>query len=304
MKILSNIISAGNCLLLMAICCLPVMHCYAQDSDSTAAPAKAYVGGTFSGNLLIDNQTVMVPVKQTFEFSIQHRFGTVTDGYSDFYGLFAGANVRFGFAYTPINNLQLGIGLCEEKMQLDGNAKYALIKQAKSGGSPVSVSLYGNMSVSTLPKEGNFVNNGDRISYFSQLIIARKITPKLSVQVSPGMAYFNNIDGYVASDGSIQPTMKNANFSLSFMGRYKVTEGMSIMVNYDQPLTQNPTNNPHPNVSFGLELSTIGHSFQIFATNYQSINPQANNVFNQNDFSKGQYLIGFNITRRWYHDSE
>ena len=305
MKIISKIKwSIGSYLLVVACYCLSSVNCYAQDDSTTAVVKKAYVAGTFAGNMLIDNQTVMVPVKKTFEFAIQHRFGIINNGYTDFYGVFAPANIRLGFNYTPIENLQLGLGICKANMLVDGNVKYAILKQAVKDGSPVSVTFYGDLAVSTLKKAGNFVNDADRVSYFSQLIIARKVTKKFSVQVSPSLSYFNNIAGYVSADGSIQPTMKNANFSIAFMGRYKLTEGMSVMANYDQPLTQNPTNNPHPNVSFGIEFSTIAHTFQIFAGDYQSIIPQYNNVFNQIDCSKGQFLIGFNITRRWYHDSE
>jgi hypothetical protein len=305
MKILSNNIwSFSSYLLAIACYCLP-LHCDAQDSTAATEPEKkAVVNGTFVGNLIIDNQSVMVPVKKTTEFSIQHRFGTFNNGYKDFYGLFAGANVRFGVAYTPIDNLQLGIGICEERMQWDGNIKYALIKQAVAGGSPVSVTLFGDMAVSTLPKQDNFVSGADRISYFTQVIIARKITKHFSLQVSPDLSYFNNIEGYVDAAGEIKPKMNNAHFAIAFSGRYKLADGVAIIANYDQPLTQHTTNNPHPNLSAGLELSTKGHSFQIFIGNYQSILPQQNNVFNQNDYTKSQYLAGFNITRRWYHSEE
>ncbi len=308
MKILKKIKqSHGICLLIIACCCLPSASGYAQDgnsADNTAPVEKTYTRNTFAGNMIIDNQSVMVPLEKTIEFAIQHRFGIINNGYADFYGMFAPANIRLGMNYTPIKNLQLGIGLTKGNMLVDGNLKYAIIKQAESGGSPVSVTYYGDMAISTIPQAGNFVNNADRISYFNQLIIARKVTKEFSVQVSPSLSYFNNIVGYVAPDGSIQPTMKNANFSIAFSGRYKVTGAMSIMVNYDQPLTQNLTNNPLPNISLGLEFSTTGHTFQIFATDYQGIIPQYNNVFNQIDCSKGQFLIGFNITRRWYHDSD
>lgn len=166
---------------------------HAQDSTKTGKIAR--VNNTFGGNMIIDNQTVMVPVKKTFEFTIQHRFGTINNGYSDLFGLFSGANVRFGWNYTPIDNLQLGIGICEDKMQWDGNVKYALSKQAVSHGCPVSVTYFGNMAVSSLPKKGNFVSDGDRISYFNQLIIARKITKQFSLQVAPSLSYFNNVEG-------------------------------------------------------------------------------------------------------------
>jgi len=272
----------------------------AQDSLSVTKKVK----NTFNGNLIIDNQTVMVPGKRTFEFTFQHRFGTIENGYNDFFGLFAGANVRLSCNFVPLNNLQLGIGLTEEKMQWDGNVKYAFIRQAVTGGSPVSVSYYGNMAVSTLPKKNNFVTDADRISYFNQFLIARKVTESLSLQIAPSLSYFNNVDGYRNSEGVVKPKMNNSHFAFAAMGRYMVTKGIGIIANYDQPLTEHLTNNPHPNISFGVMFVTTSHIFQIFLGNFQSILPQANNLYNQNDYTKGQYSIGFNITKRWYHESK
>ncbi len=295
MKMYTNIkLLTGSCLLIIACYCLPSEVCNAQ--DSTIARVK----NTFGGNLAIDNQTVMVPAKKTFEFAIQHRFGTVNNGYSDFYGIFAPANIHLGFAYTPVNKLQIGFGITKERMQWDGNLKYSICKQAKTGGCPVSITYYGNMAVSTLPKKENFVSNADRISYFHQLIFARKVTNSLSIQASPNLTYFNNVEGYMSPEGTIKPKMNNTHYSVSFLGRLKLSNVTSFIANYDQPLTQHPSNNPHPNISFGFDFGTIGHSFQIFCGNYQSILPQSNNFYNQNDYTKKQFLIGFNITRRWY----
>ena len=56
---------------------------------------------------------------------------------------------------------------------------------------------------------------------------------------------------------------------------------------------------PRPSLSFGFEVSTSAHAFQIFFTNYQEILSQKNSAFNTNDFKEGQFLIGFNITRLW-----
>lgn len=295
MKTLTKIIfSIVNCQLLIACCCLPAVNGYAQDSIIER------VRNTFPGSLIIDNQTVMVPVKRTFEFYIQHRFGTINNGYTDLFGIFAPANIRLGFTYTPINNLQLGFGITKEKLQWDGNIKFALIRQAVRGGSPVSITYYGDVAISTLPKKGNFVSDMDRISYFNQLIIARKVTDHFSVQVSPSLSYFNNVEGYMTTEGTIKPKMNNYHYAVAAMGCYMFTNGMGVMVNYDQPLTQHPTNNPHPNISFGIVLVTTTHTFQIFFGNYQSIIPQSNNFFNQNDYTKSQYCIGFNITRKWY----
>jgi len=286
--------------LLFIFLCGCINGLIAQDSTVAAPPAvkNKPVKNTFESNWILDNQTVMVPVKGTFEMDMQHRFGTVNNGYKDLYGIYAPANIRIGFSYVFIDKLQGGFGFCKDRLQWDANVKYAILKQAKAGGSPISLTYFGNIVFDTRNKE-NFITGTDRISYFNQLIIARKVTDKISLQVAPSLSHYNNVAGYLDSKGEIQKTMQNEHFAVAFMGRYKLTEKMALLVNYDQPLTQHPTNNPHPNISFGLEMVSSSHAFQVFAGNYQGIIPQSNNFFNQNDFTKGQFLIGFNITKLW-----
>lgn len=254
------------------------------------------VGNTFESIWLIDNQTVMVPLKKTLEFDILHRFGTIQNGYSDFLGLYAPSNIRLGFGYTPIDNLMLGFGFTKERLLWDFNLKYALLKQDGDGGFPVSVTYYGNMAVDTRPKQ-NFVNASDRYSFFHQLMVARKVTDNFSVQGSVALSHFNAVEGYITQDLEVEGVMKNDHISAGLMGRYKISDAMALIANYDQPITKHPTNNPNPNISFGVELATPLHAFQVFVGNYKWMVPQYNNVLNQNDFTDGAFLIGFNITR-------
>jgi len=74
---------------------------------------------------------------------------------------------------------------------------------------------------------------------------------------------------------------------------------MAIIANYDQPITKHKSGNPFPNLALGLELSTSAHAFQFFFGNYYNLSPQQNNMYNRNDFTEGEFLIGFNITRLW-----
>lgn len=276
----------------------------AQDSAVAPQPVvkkKSLVKNTFEGNYLIDNQTVMVPIKGTFEFDIQHRFGIVNNGTTDLFGIFAGANMRLGFSYVPVKNLQLGFGASNDRMQVDVNAKYSILKQTKSGSMPVSISYFGNIVMDTRKKDPSIpiVTTSDRFSFFNQIIIARKISESFSIQVSPSLSHFNNVPAYTDLNGKIQPQMKNDHFAVSVSGRYKISPKTAIIVNYDQPLTQHPMNNPLPNICLGLEMKSSGHDFEVFAGNYGYILPQNNNFLNQNDYRKGQFLIGFNISRLW-----
>ena len=261
-------------------------------------PADKPVKNTFESALLIDNQSVMVPIKGTLEFDIQHRFGTVNNGKKDIWGIIAPSNIRLGLSYAPINRLTVGAGLTKERIQFDFNAKYAIIQQTRSGKVPVSLTAFANMVVDARDKS-KFLYGVNRLSYFSQLIIARKITEKFSAQVAPSLSWYNNIEAYLDSKGQIREKMDHANFSIALSGRYKLTDKTAVIAGYDQPLTQNYTDNPQPNLSLGIELSTSSHAFQIFVGNYYGIVPQSNNVYNQNDYRKGHFLIGFNITRLW-----
>ncbi len=286
-------------LMLVFVCAGNIM---AQANDAPAAKVTTPIKNTFASSLMIDNQTVMVAPKGTLQADIQHRFGLMnTNNQKDLWGLYAPSNIRLGISYVPVKDLAIGYGITKDKMVMDLNAKYALFKQGKEGGMPVSVTIFANVAADTRDaKENNVRYEADRYSYFSQLMIARKVSDKLSLQVSGNFTWFNNVEAYTDNvTGEIKNAMNNYHASFSCIGRYKISEKSAIIAGYDQPITEHTIHNPYPNVTFGFETTTSAHAFQIFATSYKSIVPQYNNMFNQNDFSKGYFLIGFNITRLW-----
>ncbi|HVS91274.1 MAG TPA: DUF5777 family beta-barrel protein [Mucilaginibacter sp.] len=318
-------INLGNCLRVLPIylvSCL-FLHSttvYAQDSTAAAkenaAPVKARpVKNTFQSVWLIDDQTSMVPIKGTFEFDIQHRFGTVNNGYSDLWGLFASSNIRLGLAYAPINNLYIGVGLNKFDELADGSAKYAILKQTP-GLYPVSITYYGDLAYDTRSDKTNslFKHQTDRLISFNSIIISRKFGDKLSLQVSPNISHQNSVQGYITKHDSTGVTifeeMKHDQFGISLGGRYKISESTAFIIDYAQPITREPTHNPSPNLSFGFEFATSGHTFQIFMGNYSMLNPAKNSFFNTNSpfgytqtdgttYKGGMFVIGFNITRLW-----
>jgi len=319
-------IKLPNSLLTLAVClvsCLFLLQTstlYAQDSTGVAkertAPVKAKpVKNTFDGTWIIDDQTVIVPVKGTFQMDIMHRFGTVGNGYQDLDGIFAPANIRLGINYAPINNLYLGLGFSKDDMLWDGNAKYAIIRQTK-GTYPVSVTYYGDLAYDTQfdADHSLFPHTTDRLMSFNEIIIARKFTDKFSLQVAPTLSHQNAVKGFYTKNDSTGTTvfqdMRHDQFGIAVAGRYKISETTSIIIDYDQPITKEPTNNPHPNLAFGFEFTTSGHTFQIFMGNYQLLNPEHDSFFNMNNpFSYtdangarvkgGQFCVGFNISRLW-----
>jgi hypothetical protein len=300
-----KLIQMKKIIFILAISLFGIGTLSAQDStsmDKPVAKKKSYVKNTFEGNHIIDNQTVMVPNQGAFEFDIQHRFGTIEKGWKDLAGLFASANMLIGVSYVPVKDLQFGFGATNDKMQTMGSIKYALLKQTKNNKMPVSVTLFGNAAMDTRAKNSSLpiVEVSDRFSYFSQLIIARKVTEKLSLQVAPTLSYYNNVEAFYDANNVVQAKTKNAHLSISVAGKYSLTPSIDVMANYDQPLTQHPMNNPNPNLALGFDFKTSGHEFQVFLGNYGTLVPQQDNMYNHNDFKKNQFCIGFNISRLWF----
>jgi len=175
---------------------------------------------------------------------------------------------------------------------------------------PVSVMLYGNVGIdgravsafeSGIVREAysgptyHFKFN-DRLSYFSQLVVARKFNEWLSLQAAVSFTHYNAV-GILYDHDKV---------GVHFNGRIKVSPQGSIIFNYDNPLKikdiseqREWTNHPKPSVAFGYEVSTGTHAFQVFMASTTSLLPQDNIMWNQNEMDKSGFAIGFVITRLW-----
>lgn len=279
----------------IAIFAFPMMMLAQEQNDTIAAatedsiaPVKEveYERAAFESTSLIENQTDRVYSKGTIEMIMNHRFGLVS-GTNDLIGIWAPANIRLAVNYSVTDRITVGFGSTKDGRLQDFCLKVALLKQRVDGKMPVSVTYYGNMSISALPKE-NFYHTSDRWSFFNQIIIAKRITKIFSVQVAPSYSHYNVVDA----------PMSNDLFALEFGARAKVTSGMSILLDVNQPFTSQEIA-PQSGFSIGTEFSTVGHAFQIFVSNYRGIVNQQSNMFNQYEFFEGDFAIGFNITRTW-----
>jgi hypothetical protein len=270
---------------------------FAQEETQTKEPAKP-VRNTFATTSLIDNHTVATPYKGGIELQIQHRF-SVIENYHNLFGIFGSANTRIGLNYGITDRFMVGAGTTKDYKLQDIQWKYLILQQTDDNSMPVSLSYFGNV-VLDLQKEEVFgpaesYREIHRLSYFTQLIIARKLNEKFSVQVAPSVSYFNSVPQYTDSTG-----YKNLNLGISAGARANLFGPHSIILEYDQLLTkQNLDVQPKPNLSLGWEINTATHTFQIFAANYNQIISQRNLLFNKIDFKKADFLIGFNITVRF-----
>ena len=273
-------------IIFIAVFALPVML-LAQEQKDTIVPVTVELErAAFESTSLIENQTNRVYSKGTIEMIMNHRFGLV-NGTNDLIGIWAPANIRLAVNYSITDRITVGFGTTKDVRLQDFSLKVALLRQTVNGKMPISVTYYGNITDSALPKE-NFYHTSDRLSFFNQIIIARKFSKTVSLQLAPSYSHFNNV-----KDGGY-----NDLFAVQFGGRAKVTSDMSILLDVNHPFTSEK-NVPKSGFSIGTEFSTVGHTFQIFISNYRGIVNQQSNMYNQNEFFDGDFAIGFNISRTW-----
>jgi len=270
---------------------------YAQEATQTQEKSQP-VRFIFGTSVLIDNQTVATPYKGGMELEIQHRFSLI-ENYHNLFGIYGAANTRMGLNYGITDRLMIGAGTTKDYKLQDIEWKYLILQQKEDNSMPVSLSYYGNIvaDLRTSDQFGPAASYKDihRLSYFTQLILARKFGEKLSLQVAPSLTYYNSVPQFTDTTG-----YKNLNLAVSAGARVNLFGSHSLLLEYDQLLTkQDLDEQPKPNLSLGWEISTATHTFQIFAANYNQIINQRNLLFNTNDFTKGDYLIGFNITVRF-----
>ena len=255
---------------------------------------------TFENTLLINSQTTETLKKRTLQFGIQHRFGRIDQGMQegnnfDLFGLLGVANIRIGLNYGITDRLSIGLGATKKNYVYDLRWKYKILAQTKKVGMPITLTYFGNVAVATI-RSDDYKTFANRLSYFHQLMIARKITKSLSLQLSPSLSYFNLVDTLAGKK------VEHLNFGMSLGGRIKVSPSGSIMFEFNQPITISDYGDgkkTQPGIAIGYEIDTRGHGFQLFITNAINLIDQYNMVENTNDFFNGEIFIGFNISRNW-----
>jgi hypothetical protein len=285
-------------LLILFTLSLFITPLFAQGDTLEQASSKP-VRFTFGTTTLIDINTTETPYKGGLQLEIHHRFSLI-ENYHNLFGIYGSANTRLGLNYGITDRIMVGVGTTKDNKLQDIQWKYLILQQTEDNKMPVSLSYYGNMLID-LRKEEVFgpaesFRQIHRLSYFTQLIVARKINNMFSVELAPSVAYFNSVQENADSTSGY----KNLNIGISAGARANVFGSHSVIIEYDQLLTkQNIPVQPKPNLSLGWEINTATHTFQIFAANYNQIINQRNLVFNTNDFKKSQWLIGFNIHVRF-----
>lgn len=268
---------------------------YAQDLDAilgtlTDSNTPDYIYGTFKGTTIVNGQSVEVPGHMDLHFSISHRFGAINQGIYTLFGIDQGTT-RLGFEYGLKDIIGLSIGRSTYEKTYDGAIKVKLLRQQTgSKNIPVTVSVYSAIFIKSLKWEEPDRENlfSSRLSYSTQLLIARKFNKNLSLQITPSFIHKNLVP---------TPEDQNNIFSVGLGGRYKLTKRFSLNGEYYWLLPGETADNYSNSLGLGFDIEAAGHVFQIMATNSQLMFARGFITETEGKWSEGDIFFGFNIYR-------
>ena len=258
------------------------------DAETTEKPKKEFTTATFKGTRLINFQTLETLGKRTLDFRISHRFGDFNSGANNAFGLDGPACIRLGLEYSFEGRFMFGIGRTSYEKKLDGFLKYRLLRQTTNNSMPLSVTLVSSMFYTTVKGQPKYGYDVNRLSYAHQIIIGRKFSERLSLQMAPIMVHYNIVD----SLGD-----KNDMFGIQFAGRYKYTKRSAITVEYAVRTSKYTNVKYYDSAAIGIEIETGGHVFQMQLTNSFGLVEDQFIPHTSSNWLNGGIKLGFNISR-------
>ncbi|WP_420579774.1 DUF5777 family beta-barrel protein [Reichenbachiella sp.] len=270
------------------------IHVFAQDDLMSLLEDEEKnqkVEATFKSTRLISGQTTEMRSAGILDFVISHRFGTVNQGIEQFYGL-DDAYIRLGLDYGITDRLNVGIGRSSFQKVVDGSFKYKILIQ-QTGERSVPISLVAFTSLAIKTGDGAFTDPtvdhpfSDRLYSTFQLLVSRKMNSNMSLQFMPTYVHRNLVPS---------GEYPNDVIALGVGGRYKISKRVAINAEWFPQVTKKGPEVTDA-LSFGVDIETGGHVFQIHLTNSRSMIEQGFISETTGSWGDGDIHIGFNISR-------
>ncbi len=258
--------------------------------DSETPKTDNIVSATFKGTRILNGHSIENRKDKELEFIISHRFGRINLGFDELFGLDK-SNIRFALEYGVNNNLTVGLGRSSFEKTYDGFLKYSLLKQKTGANSfPFAVSLFGSVAIKTL-KDYDPADKrtfAESLFYVGQVLIAKKVSPSFSFQVTPTYVHRNTVR--IAAD-------PHDIFAVGLGTRMKLTKRVSFNSEYYFAFDQSKSIDARNSLAFGVDIETGGHVFQLILSNAITMIEKSFITENTGDFFAGDIHFGFNISR-------
>lgn len=258
--------------------------------DSVKSNEKEIEMAAFKGLQICNMQSTKLASKGEWYLLVSHRFGDLTEGFDNFFGLDL-AYTKLGGIYGVTDWLQLGASRQTHLKIYELTAKYKLANQ-EIDGFPVTIVGYNTMDINSALKTSEFTNLQftDRLAFSTQLLVSRKFSEKLSIEVAPIYVHKNLYD-----DALEQKDL----FLVGAGARYKIAKRLSVNLEYAARViaVEGFTSPYHNPLSVGLDIETGGHVFQLVLSNSQPMNDVTVFSNTSGDWNGGSVYFGFNMYR-------
>jgi hypothetical protein len=240
----------------------------------------------FRGTRLVNEHSANMADRGQLLFLIQHRFGEIDGGLYELFGLDQ-ATMRMGFEYGFGNNLTAGFGRSSWLKTYDLFIKARFAEQHQNF--PLTISAVAQASVPTL--RNYFPETEDKLfskSAGSIQLILSKIIGNIGIHLSPG----------VLSTGYLHSQNENILlFTAGIAGSVRISDMVSAHIEY-LPSFHSEYSPANP-LSFGVDIDTRGHLFQLILSNSQQMFTHGLYTATQGSWSEGQIYFGFNLIREF-----
>ena len=182
-----------KCIKIISLFCLLAAtgQTFAQDSTASllsilekemdqTRDMTIYTTATFKTTRLINGHSVENVGKGVLDVKISHRFGNISEGFYELFGLDK-ASMRMGFDYGITKNIMIGVGRSTFQKTYDGFIKVKILHQSRGKKNmPVTLSYVPTIALKTIRYEDPTIDNrfSSRLSYSHQLIVGRKFSDK------------------------------------------------------------------------------------------------------------------------------
>ena len=284
------------------IVCFLISFCVQAQDDLLSEidqEVSKEVSSAFKSMKIINLESTKLAAKGDFYFVVAHRFDYLNNGFEDFFGL-DNANTQLKFLYGISERFTVHIARSGFQKTVDGGLKYLLINQ-KNDGFPFAVVGFSSIAINTeLDKEiFPLLKFENRLSYTHQLLISRKFSNKLSLQVAPTYFHENTLSDFLdANNQVVSPNPQdNSQFAMGLGGRYKLTNRWSINADYVAHLNRASGSIYRNPLSIGVDLETGGHVFQMHFTNARAMHEAGFLGQTTGQWGEGEIAFGFNLVR-------
>ena len=174
----------------------------AQDdllSELDTISTKSYEAPAFKGLQIVTLQSTKIPAANEFYFIVSHRFGSVKDGISEFFGLDM-ATTKIGGVYGVNSWLSVSASRHTLLKMYEASIKYRLASQGEDF--PLTIIGYNTVDVNTFLEEEDYpeIEFTDRLTYITQVLISRRISQRLSLQMVPVYIHKNLYNPEIEND--------------------------------------------------------------------------------------------------------